>query len=249
MHTINGTYASMQKINSTDKVLAELMRIAGVNQAELNRRTGVKQSTISRILNPSGRYGIKTPTDQQLRPLAEFFKCSVDQLRGYLPLDESQLKYELKEKSLSVYKPEPKYEMIPLLQCAGECGNGHMNEHEEVEGELAFRRDWLKKMGIKAADLRVIYATGDSMYPSILDGDVLLVNVADVEPSSGKIYALRRPDGSIIIKRLNQRMTGGWVISSDNPDKRAYPDEACDESTLHTLSVAGRVVWRGGSGF
>ena len=144
---------------------------------------------------------------------------------------------------------QDKYAMIPLLKVAGACGNGCMNDHEEVEGELAFRRDWLKKMGIKAADLRVIYATGDSMYPSILDGDVLLVNVADQEPVSGKIYVLRKPDSSIIIKRLNQRLTGGWVVSSDNPDKRNYPDEDCDETTLHALPIIGRVVWRGGSGF
>lgn len=245
MHCILGKYASMQKINSTDKVLRELMRVAGVNQVKLSQKTGVKQSTISRILNPTGTSGIKNPADQQLRPLAEFFFCTVDQLRGYQALDQENLSYSVKEHGLAVNTAEPKQEMIPLLCISGECDNDHLKDHDEV----VFHRDWLNKIGIKPVDLRAIYAIGNSMYPSIIDDDVILINISDQQPISGKVYALRRPDSSISLKRLNEKLTGGWVISSDNPDKRSYPDEECDESTLHTLSIVGRVVWRGGSGF
>lgn len=235
----------MQKINSTDKVLHELMRAAGVNQVELSRKTGVKQSTISRILNPKGSSGIKNPADQQLRPLAEFFACTVDQLRGYQALDQENLNYSVKEHGLAVNITEPKQVMVPLLTTSGKGDNGYLKDHSDV----AFHRDWLIKMGVKPIDLRVIYAVGSSMYPSIIDGDVLLLNISDQQPVSGKVYALRRPDSSISIKRLNERLTGGWVISSDNPDKRSYPDEECDDSTLNTLPIVGRIIWRGGSVF
>ena len=39
-------------------------------------------------------------------------------------------------------------------------------------------------------DLRVIYAKGDSMFPFIEDGQVLLVNPHDVTPKSNKVYFL-----------------------------------------------------------
>ena len=72
-----------------DKILAELMTRAGINQAELSRRTDIGQPTISRILKPAGPKGIKEPTDKQVRPLAEYFGVSTDQLRGFAPISGS----------------------------------------------------------------------------------------------------------------------------------------------------------------
>jgi len=74
---------------SIDKILAQLMAAGGVSQVELSAKTGVGQSTISRILKPTAPKGIKEPTDKQVRPLAEYFGVSTDQLRGYAALDSS----------------------------------------------------------------------------------------------------------------------------------------------------------------
>ena len=73
---------------SIDKILAQLMSANGITQVELSSRTSVGQSTISRILKPQGPKGIKEPTDKQVRPLADFFGITTDQLRGYEPLGE-----------------------------------------------------------------------------------------------------------------------------------------------------------------
>jgi transcriptional regulator with XRE-family HTH domain len=78
------TIALMHK--TIDKILAELMSKAGLNQADLSRMANVGQPTISRILKPNGPKGIKEPSDKQVRPLADFFGVSTDQLRGYAPL-------------------------------------------------------------------------------------------------------------------------------------------------------------------
>jgi transcriptional regulator with XRE-family HTH domain len=72
---------------SIDKNLAELMARAKVTQADLSRLTKIGQPTISRILKPAGLKGIKEPTDKQVKPLADFFGVSTDQLRGYAPID------------------------------------------------------------------------------------------------------------------------------------------------------------------
>nr|WP_286915868.1 MULTISPECIES: LexA family transcriptional regulator [Pseudomonas] len=70
-----------------DKILAELMAREGLNQARLSALTKVGQPTISRILKPNGPKGIRNPTDTQVRPIADHFRISTDQLRGYAPLD------------------------------------------------------------------------------------------------------------------------------------------------------------------
>lgn len=79
------TIALMHK--TIDKILAELMAREGLNQARLSALTKVGQPTISRILKPNGPKGIKNPTDTQVRPIADHFGISTDQLRGYAPLD------------------------------------------------------------------------------------------------------------------------------------------------------------------
>lgn len=82
---------------SIDKILAQLMAKNGISQVELSSRTSVGQSTISRILKPQGPKGIKEPTDKQVRPLAEFFGVTTDQLRGYDPLVEGEPEAERPE--------------------------------------------------------------------------------------------------------------------------------------------------------
>jgi len=75
-----------------DKILRQLMAEKGINQLELSRRTGITQSTLSRILGPKDvAKGIKDPTDKQVKPLADFFGLTTDQLRGYSPIDAQQV--------------------------------------------------------------------------------------------------------------------------------------------------------------
>lgn len=138
------------------------------------------------------------------------------------------------------------YILIPRYDARAACGDGYLNDHVEVNGGLAFRRDWVKGLGAKPDDLSVIYAEGESMEPYIFAGDVVLIDTGCVEPRDRQVYALRRQDGSIIIKRMIQHVLGGWAIRSDNPDKGKYPDEPVTESGLDEIPILGRVVWRGG---
>jgi transcriptional regulator with XRE-family HTH domain len=77
------------------------MTRAGINQAELSRLSGVGQPTISRILKPNGPKGIKEPADKQVRPLAEHFGVSTDQLRGFVPLDGAEAVTEKRDRKTS----------------------------------------------------------------------------------------------------------------------------------------------------
>jgi len=73
-----------------DKILAELMAREGLSQVQLSARANVGQSTISRILKPNGPKGIKEPTDKQVRPLADYFGMTTDQLRGFEPFEKQE---------------------------------------------------------------------------------------------------------------------------------------------------------------
>lgn len=142
---------------------------------------------------------------------------------------------------------EDAYALIPQYTAKGDCGDGYFNDHVEVKGGLAFRREWIKRMGAKPENLFVIYAEGCSMEPYIFDGDVVLFDWSDTIPRDRQAYAIRRPDGGISIKRIAQQLSGAWIIRSDNPDKSAYPDEPVSSAALHDMPILGRVIWRGGA--
>lgn len=139
------------------------------------------------------------------------------------------------------------YALIPQYDARGACGDGALNDHVEVTGGLAFKRDWLRRMGAKPQHLFVIYATGSSMEPYIFDGDVVLFDSSDTEPRDRQVYAIRRPDGGVSIKRMAQQISGSWLIRSDNPDKARYPDEEVSPQSMHDVPIMGRVIWRGGA--
>ncbi len=136
------------------------------------------------------------------------------------------------------------YALIRQYSASGECGDGYLNGHVELSEGLAFKRDWLARIGAKAENLAVMYASGDSMEPYIFDGDVVLFDTKDTEPRHGQVYVVRRPDCSVSIKRLVQQLAGDWVIKSDNPDRS---DEKVSADTIHELPFVGRVIWRGGN--
>jgi SOS-response transcriptional repressor LexA len=139
---------------------------------------------------------------------------------------------------------DDKYAHIPQLTARAAAGLGAENPHVESNTTLAFKRDWLKSKGVKAENLLVIYAEGDSMSPTIDDHDVLLVDKSRVEPTDGQVFVLTSSDKGAIVKRLVQGPLGRWIIRSDNADE--YPDLLLSRSEVNEHRIIGRVIWRGG---
>ena len=138
------------------------------------------------------------------------------------------------------------YAFIPQYSAQGAAGNGYWNDHVFIKGNLVFKRDWLARMSLREQNLHAIYARGQSMEPTISDGDDVLVDESQIEPHDGRIYLIRRYEGELIIKRIIRGITGGWIIRSDNDDKRTYPDQPINEKEIESLEIIARVVWHGG---
>lgn len=136
------------------------------------------------------------------------------------------------------------YVAVPRLDVRLSAGPGSFN-HDPAEVEkLAFRRDWLSRLGVRPADAVLVGVSGDSMAPGLRDGDVALVDGGRKTPTrSGLVYALTDIDGSTRVKRIDL-VKDGYILRSDAPD---YPVEARFGSDAKLLSIAGLVVWSGHS--
>ncbi|OTG60370.1 hypothetical protein B9T36_07045 [Acinetobacter sp. ANC 4204] len=103
---------------------------------------------------------------------------------------------------------------------------------------LAFRKDWLKSRGLKENDLYVVFARGDSMEPTISDGDSLLVNTAEKEPQDGHIYVIRSCD-LLWVKRIQRLLDGSLLLISDN---KIYPPMPLKLNEASDIEIIGKVV-------
>ena len=87
--------------------------------------------------------------------------------------------------------------------------------------------------------LSAIAVEGDSMEPTLRDGDEILVDCAPRPPRDG-IHVVR-VDGALLVKRLAFGRPGLIVLISDN--RPAYDPV---ELAPAEVEIIGRVVWKGG---
>ena len=139
-----------------------------------------------------------------------------------------------------------KYAFIPQYDARAAAGLGSENTHVEVLATLAFKRDWLRAKGANSQNLIVIYAEGESMWPTISDRDVMLIDRSKIEPTNKQIYVLVGVEKGAIVKRLIQTPIGDWILRSDNNEGGGNPDRVISRSEFNEHRILGRVIWRGG---
>lgn len=87
-------------------------------------------------------------------------------------------------------------------------------------------------------NLRVISATGNSMEPMIMHGDLLLIDIGVQSFTQDGVYVLTI-SGQVMIKRI-QRVLDGLRVLSDN---RVYPEMIIPADRQHEIQIHGRAVY------
>ena len=216
--------------------LAEAARVTGkTSQAGLARFVGVKPPSVN---------GWFTGKTQSLEG-ANLMKAS--RYYGVRPEWLGEGKLPMFSTSTEAHGPRPvdilnnpDFPAIPLVKFKISAGvSGYEVGYLEPGNEpIAFRLDWFRSRGYDPARLYAIRVSGQSMETSLFEGDIVVVNTAATAPVDGEVFALNY-DGEIVVKRTI-RTAGTWMLASDNPDKRRYPDKPVHESVF----VIGRIVHR-----
>lgn len=109
---------------------------------------------------------------------------------------------------------------------------------------MALRHDWVRATcGIEPNDVLLEMATGNSMTPTIRDGNLLLVDTTERTFRNFGIYVLEI-NGQRLVKRVQRKHDGSLVLISDNT---AYQPDSVDKMAADNVVVVGRVVWSGGT--
>ncbi len=124
---------------------------------------------------------------------------------------------------------------LPSSVSAGEV----VYSADAVRGEIVMP-DYLLSEFTRARAPRVhwIKVRGDSMEPTLLSGERIMVDTTDTAIGQGGVFVLRDPDGEVIVKRLRKLKGGDVEVISDNPK------QATDVHSADSIAVIGRVVGR-----
>lgn len=144
--------------------------------------------------------------------------------------------------ALSPAQEADEMELVPFYDIQASAGFGAFNSEVYAPDDyIGLSKRWLEVRGLYINRLVFITASGDSMYPTISDGDMLLINQAAKQPKDGKIYVFRQGD-QLWVKRV-QGIMGGIRLISDNKTLYSPVDVMFDDAL--DFEVLGQVVYIG----
>jgi phage repressor protein C with HTH and peptisase S24 domain len=137
----------------------------------------------------------------------------------------------------------PGHVLLPLLEARAAAGNHGGLRSDHLVNFIAFSESFLKQtLRRSPKNLALLTASGDSMDPTIRDGDLLLVDTSARRIEGSFIYVLAI-GGGLLVKRIDLRRDGSVILKSDNPK---YDAEEVPAAETPTLEVLGQVIWQGG---
>jgi len=122
---------------------------------------------------------------------------------------------------------------VPLMYGRISAGTGLLAQ-EGVDTCMCFRKEWIIRKG-NPQNMSLIMVSGDSMEPTLSNGDVVLIDHSRNYLHDYGIYAIC-VDDSVLIKRLQPFGNKVQIIS----DNSKYPPIILDAAEI---SINGKALW------
>lgn len=211
--------------------IEERLRAMKISQSELARRVGVSQPTINQLISGTAQ------GSKHLHRIAAELGTSPAYLLG----ESDDLEpIEPRVSSIQALSDELDLSLIPMLDIGYSMGGGTVLTAYRQTGVVPFARTLLRSvMRGTFSDVFVARGEGDSMHPTILDGDLVLIDTSQKDiDKQDRIWAVSYGELGMI-KRVRRTPGGSYLLMSDNHTVR---DVECFDGEMN---VIGRVIWVG----
>lgn len=219
----------MDGLEQDRRLLRALCEFTGLQPSRLAAEAGLAATTILRPFNGTSTSRLSAPTLEKL-------KLKFPTFPGW-----GELPAASRASSSSPAPQAKRDDLVDVRQIDLSFGLGaaYMDTEiiEDQAETMSFPIAWLKMITPSPPEL--LYwarGMGNSMEPTISDGDVILIDRSQVDVRFGDLYWAISYGQIGMIKRLRPMPDGGVKILSDNP---AVTPETAYDGELH---VFGRVV-------
>lgn len=200
--------------------IKEIRQMKGLTQKEVCLALNIPQNTFSQYENNK-----REPDNETLKEIADFFNVSTDYLLG--------------RDSTPNYKSMFLSEDVTYMEVIGSVKAGYdgliCEEHtgERVPIPTAFFRGGHKE------DFFLLKVSGNSMYPKLVDGDIVLVHRTS-SVDSGTIAVLLYDGEDVTVKTVKFVYGEDWLdLIPTNPE---YETKRIEGFELEKCRVLGKVV-------
>ena len=195
------------------------------SQIEFCRKSGKKEAQVTQWLN--GHRNMKDVTAREIEAdlgLQQFYFEDISTILGNNEIDlENNPDY-------------PTIKKVKLRVSAGITGFT-IDSYEPDTTLQAFKAEWFTKNGFVPSKMLALIVSGESMEPTLYDGDTVVINTADTNLKDGEVFVFNL-DGEVVIKRA-VKDSGQWWLDSDNKNNTRFTRKACPDGICIPI---GRVV-------
>lgn len=209
-----------------------LKRYPDVSRLDLSRRIQVADGTLGRI-----KYGTGNPQLENLWQIAEFFKIQPWQL---LVREGHKLPRDFDPFKVLVPSIQSGHLCVPILETFPYAGTGgESDDWSVVRAHIDVAEGWARKHFGQTIDrIRALSVQGDSMSPTLNEGDLAFVDIGCARFEMDGIYAVVWND-RLFIKRLVVNLAHDRLeVCSDNP---MSPASHIPTTQVNNLTICGRV--------
>ena len=219
--------------NTADRISERMIEL-GLQHKDLVVLSGASKGTVTNWIS-----GVNEPTGKRLIALADALKTTPDYL---LTGKETQfIRVQGWDDSTPLDDDEVEIPFFKDFSFA--CGSGSINDtitHEKRR--LRMSKATLKGLSIDKGNAVAATASGDSMSPTINDGDTIHIDLGRKTIKDGKIFAVSF-GGLQYAKRLYNLPFGGVRIVSDNEDEFEEIRMTADEAKMQEFQIIGW-IWQ-----
>lgn len=205
-----------------DEVLTRILKLIDENntdQKDLATALGLKKQSIS-----EWKAGRTKSYKKYIGQIADYFGVTTDYLLGNSPVRHGGM--EIQSVNDDRYIPIPVIGVVAAGYQA--LADTNIIGYELVSADMlndGFEYAWLK-------------VKGDSMYPLIMDGDLVLVRLQN-EIDSGDLAVVIVDEEDGVIKRV-QYSTNKVTLISENSEK--YPPRVFEKADISRLRIWGKAI-------
>lgn len=224
----------MEKIKQVKARVGELIREKGLSLNSLSLQFGKSGTYLHKFIN----FDSPKRLDEEVRmKLAAILEVDEQELTD-LPITPTPAHMAgvslIADKIASLFNKEDivTIDMVDATAC---CGDGVENLPEKICGHWRLPLAEFKSLASgNPNDIKMLRVQGDSMQPTINEGDFVWVDISNNFVGSDGIYLIRMATG-LAVKRLQAGLSN-VVIKSDNP---TYSDITAE---VGELKIVGRVI-------
>ncbi|WP_243140671.1 S24 family peptidase [Pelistega ratti] len=205
------------------------------NQVKLAELVGVAPSYINTLAKQ--RIDASTGKSKSIgESMARKLEVAMDKPYGWLDQDHSEHKDDVTDGYIS----------LTYYDIQSSAGNGNNVEYFPAIKQITVLEDWANsQLGYNASKrIKLIQNKGVSMYPTIRDGDILMVDITCNRFDGDGIYIIAIND-ELFTKRLIRDIDDGSLLIVSDNQTAGYKTKRITKREEHLLTICAKVKKHG----